>query len=435
MTPPPLPSVPPFRDGLYLGVNAVPDVALVVDCPEGCYFQAERVALNHDLTSTLLDPLGRHRLVQTEVDYGRLPLGTEPHLEATLDRAVARLSPALVLVAQATMVELTGNDLDALAARAEARLGVPVRAVHGDSLRGDFLDGWDAFVRLLAEVLTPDRITAPEAVGLVGYLPDRLEEDHRANLRELTRLVEGLGVPCAGALCDGGDTRSLACVLGAGTLVGLPHGRGLAERVARRTGARVVELPLPLGLDGTVRWLTTLGEALGRPEAARALVEAELAALVPPLDHLRTTRLAGRSVAIAHDPHWATGLAEACLELGLSVPVLGLQRRRGPAFQPSAAWFEPPVVLDALDVPAFRAAIAQAAPGGRVDVVLGPQELRGVADDLGAAFLEVGYPSFTTHAFSPRPLVGFAGLRRLVDELVNALAVRTWRETAACRST
>lgn len=435
MTPSHLPSVPPFRDGVYLGVNAVPDVALVVDCPEGCYFQAERVGLNHDLTSTLLDPLGRHRLVQTEVDYGRLPLGTERHLEATLDRVVAKLSPALVLVAQATMVEVTGNDLDALAARAEERLGVPVRHVRGDSLRGDFLDGYAAFLGVLADVLAPRQVEAPDAVGLIGYFPDRLEEDHRANLRELTRLVEALGVPCTGALCDGGDTRSLARVLGAGTLIGLPHGRGLARRVARRTGARVLELPLPIGLEATAAWVTALGEALGRGDAARSLLDAELGLLVPPLDHLRTTRLVGRSAAIAHDPYWAAGLAGAFVELGLRVPVVALRRRRGPAFEPPCAWADPPRVLEDFGVPALRAALEQAVPGGRVDVLVGPQELRGVADDVGAAFLEAGYPSFTTHAFFPRPFVGFAGVRRLVDELVNGLEERAWRETAACRST
>jgi len=435
MTPSHLPSVPPFRDGLYLGVNAVPDVALVVDCPEGCYFQAERVGLNHDLTSTLLDPLGRHRLVQTEVDYGRLPLGTEPHLEATVARVVDRLSPALVLVAQATMVELTGNDLDALAARAEEHAGCPVRHVRADSLAGDYLDGYAAFLATLADVLAPAQVDAPDAVGLVGYFPDRLEEDHRANLRELGRMIEALGVPYGGALCDGGDTRSLARVLGAGTLVGLPHGRGLARRVARRTGARVLELPLPVGLDASATWLTALGDALGRGEAARAFVEAELAALVPTVDSLRTTRLAGRSVAIAHDAPWATALDGAFVELGLRVPLIALRRRRGPAFQPPATWAEPPLVIEHFGVPEFREALGRAVPGGRVDVILGPQELRGVADDVGAAFLEAGYPSFTTHAIFPRPFVGFAGVRRVADELVNGLEVRAWRENAACRST
>ncbi len=425
-----LSTVPPFRDGLFLGVNAVPDIVLVVDGPEGCYFQSERVALNHDRTSTLLDPLGRHRVIQTEVDYGRLPLGTEAALEATIERVVEARSPALVLVTQATMVEVTGNDLEALVERVEARVSVPVRYVKPASLSGDYLDGYFSFLATLVEVLAPERVAAPGAVGVVGYFADRLEEDHRANLRELQRLVEALGLVYLGALCDGSDTSALARTLGAGILIELPHARGLARHVASRTGACVLELPLPIGLEVTTSWLASLGAAAGREAEARVFAERELGDLVPCLDKLRSTCLRGASVVVSHDAHWAAGLVSAMRELSLQVPLVALRRRRGPTFDAEDLAGRRVVVLEDTSVPAFREALETIDPERAVDLVLGPQELRGVSVSRGATFLEIGYPSFTTHAVFPRPLLGYLGARRLADEIANGLEERRWRTNA-----
>ena len=425
-----VPVVPPFRDGLLLGVNAVSDVVVVIDCPEGCYFQVERVGLSHDWSSTLLDPMGARRAIQTEVDYARLPFGTEDALERTVERAVQRLDPALVLLAQATMVEVTGNDLAAIADRLQQRVARPVRAIPSASLEGDCLDGFAAFVGALVDALAPERVLQPDAVGVVGYLPDRLEHDHRANVAELMRLVELTGRPCAGVLCDGGDTAAARRTLGAGTLVGLPHGRGAATRAAARTGARAVELPLPLGLAGTSGWVSALGEAVDATDVAADATRAELAALVPDLDRARTACLQGRSAVLAHDPVWAAGLLPYLHELALHVPLVALRRRRGPPFTAIDPTGGSPRVLDDYAPAELLRALEQVDPDGRVAVVLGAHDERAVAALHRSSFVELGYPSLTTHALAPRPLLGFTGARRLADELVNAVLAHEWATTA-----
>jgi nitrogenase molybdenum-iron protein alpha/beta subunit len=422
-----LPLVPPFRDGLYLGLNAVSDLALVVDCPQGCYFQLERVALNHDLNSALLDPLGRHRVVFTEVDYARLPMGTEAALERCIEAVAARLSPPLMLVTEATMVELTGNDLDALATRLEGRLGLPVRRIRSQSLDGDYLDGFAAFLEAVARALAPARVESPEAVGLIGYFPDRLEQDHLASLAELGRLVQWLGVPYAGALCDGGDASAVRRVLGAGLLVGLPHARGLASRIAALTGAQALELPLPIGLAGTAQWLTSLAERLGRASRAQALVDSELSELVPALDRVRSLYLQGLVAVPVHDPHWTPGLVDLLRELGLHVPLA--VTRGGLTPEPPRGDAET-VFLGATSARALATALDGLGLSPGVDLLLGATSERVLAAQRGASFVELGYPSLVQHALSPRPLLGFAGVRRLADELLSAVLAREWARTA-----
>jgi hypothetical protein len=178
---------------------------------------------------------------------------------------------------------------------------VPIRTRPFD---GDWLDGWESFLEGLAGVvLGPTAAPARDAgVAVVGYRPDRLEADHRANLDALRGLVEGLGLAWAGALCDGGPVASLARAATADLLVALPGGERAAALLAGRTGAHVVQAALPVGVGQTAAFLRAVAAAAGRPQAADAFLDARLPAVLPVLDRAAEAFLQDRAVAVATDP-------------------------------------------------------------------------------------------------------------------------------------
>lgn len=421
-----LPVTPPFLDGLYLGINAVPDAWLVVDAPAGCYFKLERIALNHDLNSTLFHPLARHRIAQTGIDYPDLVMGTEQKVRDIVRRVVQVASPPMVFLTETSVTQVTSNDLSGVAEDLARELERPVVFIRPDLFNGDYLDGYEAFLNVLAkQVRAMSGQLEPDVLAVVGYLFDRNEEDHHANTSEMKRMALAMGYREVVIWLDGSDIASLMRVGSAATLVALPCGQKAARLIAKQTGARVVELGLPVGISGTANWVRSLGRALGRDAAAEAFCRVELERLVPEADRIRESWLQDRRVAIAAEPELALGLLDFLSEMGMEVPlVVARSRREGRVGRLLEAASRLGVHVEVLYDPTASGLRARLRSLGALDVVVGSSQERAAAWPTGAGFVEIGYPSFITHAFHPRPFVGFSGVRNLLTEIGNAIRAK-----------
>ena len=56
-----------------------------------------------------------------------------------------------------------------------------------------------------------------------------------------------------------------------------------------------------------------------------------------------------------------------------------------------------------------------------VDLVVGSGAFRHLVADRSIGYVELGFPSYLSHALAPRPYLGFQGARVLVESLLNAL--------------
>ncbi|MDH5491355.1 MAG: nitrogenase component 1, partial [Myxococcales bacterium] len=182
---------------------------------------------------------------------------------------------------------------------------------------------------------------------------------------------------------------------------------------------------LPMGVGGTIRWLETLGRALDREDAARRLIRAELEPLLPTLERVRDRFLEGRRLAISAEPALAAGLFAVADELGLQVPLILAQTRHeerlGCVREAIAASRQRPLLLLDRGPLELETALRAFEEGRGAELLIGASPDRDTAANLGLEFLEVGFPSFLQHALFAKPLLGFAGMRRLADELVNAV--------------
>jgi hypothetical protein len=121
-----------------------------------------------------------------------------------------------------------------------------------------------------------------------------------------------------------------------------------------------------------------LGAAIGRPSRAEAVVEGETAAAVRDTERHVARLLAGRPVRIdLPDPVLSAALGRLCDDVGAVVE------------------------------PAF-------ASGG---LLLS----NGICGDRRApGYVPVGYPNYLDHPVLPRPTLGFAGFRSLVERMCDA---------------
>lgn len=409
-----------FAIGTYLAVNAIRDAYLLMDAPGCAHLKTQFVQGNHDWRSDLTSTSGFHRVANTDVHPWKMAASREAQIGALLER-VARHPPAgVTLLSSLPMATITGLDYDLVTRQVAARTGRRVLNVPADGLGGDWLDGYAAVLKALARGLPLDATARrPGAVAVVGYLMDRGEGDHLANLAALRRVVEGLGLSLVSVWPCGGTAEELRAVRHAELVVSLPYGREAARLVAGRTGAALLETDLPLGLAGTERWIRQVAAAAGVAARADAVVDDELAAPVRAVEWVVHYHLLHRRLVFLGEPHLGLAVGQFAEELGVAVEHYLVTNRRPHARALLERVGAARVTCDPKRA-ALRARLRALAEAGQCDVLV----TNSTGLDAGPppfAVVELGYPSFYTHALDERPFLFGRGAAGLVERLMNEL--------------
>lgn len=426
---------PTYLTGVYLAANAIRDVYLVVDGPNCAFFRIPQIQPNHDWLSDLVRSSGLHRVVDTDATPTRVSQGNPTLLLERLRQVDGLPDCGGILLTPMAHVAITGRQYPTLLDGLDPPLEHPVIQVESRSLSGDWLDGYANTLTALAHHvdLAPapardsDVGTQPgqeRRVAIVGHLLHRNEADATADLAELRRLVTALDLEVVGAWPDGGPWADLAAVGTADTILSLPYAREASRVLAERTGATLVELDLPVGLDACCVFLRRLGEATDRVDEAEALMVRELERVVGRLEWIVAHELQGSRVLVANDPYLVHALRGALTELGCCVELELVFARSDHGVAPPTPDRGKPAPRHYL-TPTL--AQLNADNGG---------ERLGLGIDLGVVcslavdlmqdedrtmpLVEVGFPAYYTHALYPQPLLGFDGVLCLVSRLVTA---------------
>lgn len=410
----------PYQLGVYLAVNAVSDACVVVGGGDCVMPKIDFLAGNHDIYSTLLSPVGNHRVICTMT--GPLPQDDnhEKKLSALLANVAASGDFAVVLATGLPFFKLAGMDYEGIAAGIKG--GAPVVDVPARSLEADWLEGYARALDALARAMPSPKGPASGAknrrprVALAGYLMDRNERDHAANIEELGCLLGLCGLELSCVFPSGGSFGGLARALEADVIVSLPYGRKAAARLAARSGAALVETGLPMGLKGTARWLGAVRRAAGLPAplppAVSGLETQAARDMAPALDVL-----AHRNIVYAGDPYLFAAFSAFASELRMRVPAALINSLAKPldcSRLPDRLLFSPDTAAAAAGVKALS---------GYLKPHLAVGNSFAATESLvpGLPFTELGFPSYGHHCLSDEPFLGFSGARTLAGRMINCL--------------
>lgn len=270
--------------------------------------------------------------------------------------------------------------------------------VFGD---GDWVDGWRAALDALAEsIYLEPRDGNPRSVAVVGSPFFRNEGDARGNVAEIKRLlVDGLDLDVVSMWPDGGDIAALGRAGRANTIISMPYGRCASSTIAARTGARVIEVGLPIGLGGTTDWLEELGEAFGVTDIVATFIESELDRVVPRFEWVVPHYLIHRKVFVLQDGPMASAIAKALDETGCDV--MGVVTTGG--------------LCECNQLTEFP---------DSADIWIASRPGIGMAMTRMAAVVEIGFPSSGTHYINNYGWLGYVGFAGLVETMINRISVR-----------
>ena len=412
----------PFLDGVYLAINAIPDAALIVDAPSCVMGKVERIQGNHDWFSDLVTT-GRKRILHSNLNLPELSAGDQKSLFEVIRNASPDSGISAIFLTALSLVTVTGRDLGLVVDEISEELEKSIIEIPSRDLYSDWLDGYSETLLSLAREIPPPEApgeASADSVAVIGYLMDRNEADHHANLAEIRRLIESLGLEVSTIWPSGAPLAELAKAANASALISLPYGRKAAKELSKRFDVPHIAAPVPIGFDRTADFLRVIGEALGREKLAEKAVREGEREVLPKLKWVVPRWFVDRGFAIMAEPFALESMVDFLSGLGaraelLFSPTLDIHV---PKIRPGD--LPKPLVFDPSNE-TIGSEIRRCALNGELDLCIGDTFFCQIANHVGIPALEYGYPSHFTHRLIGHPTYGYQGVLGIAERWANSI--------------
>lgn len=255
----------------------IPDAAVVVNGPLWCYFYALRYIER-------ACPSVGNRFYCTQPDNNAVIYGTEDCLLEILAVIRENTKPSVLLIENSCAISLIGDDVAGIAR--QAKLSCPVVSLDSGGIKGSFSDGYQAGAKAyFSKIPLQSRGEArPRTVNLLGCT---LGYYNAANdIGEIKRLLALAGyqvLACPGA---GSSTEEIAGMTKAELNIVIHEelGGGIAQYLQKEYGMPYLSLLPPYGMEGSMKWLRTIGQIMWMSDTSLAVVQQEIDELSKKMD-------------------------------------------------------------------------------------------------------------------------------------------------------
>lgn len=399
----------PFHIGVYLAINAIRDSFLLLDGPNCVIPKIEYIYGNHDLNSNIFSPDGSSRILYTMSLPSKQKLNPELKLEILLPLFANSSKYGAVFVSGQPFHNLTGMDYEGIAASVKTKS--PIGVIPPKSMEFDWLEGYSIALEVAAGLLSYGKELKKNTAAIVGYLFDRNEKDHTANIMELKRLLSlcGLDLIC---VFPGGDSfDNLSKAAEAEYIISFPYGRKAAQAIASKSGAKIIETEIPIGFAGTTEWLQKICEETGR-NLPNTVPEEERSSKIQYLKIASLLR--HKPVVFAGDPYLFNAIFSFCEELVMRPECAILNCSPQKLKNISRHTLFEPTTGEALET------IAELQGFEKPELLIGNSFANTEGFAPGIPFLELGFPSYSHHCLIDEPFMGYAGAVSLIGRLINS---------------
>lgn len=264
---------------VLLWVNAIRDSYLWMDSPDCFFFKNDFVQWNHDITSNLRQADWNHKFLATISDANNVVWNRNAKFIETLKMMSEQTFVKQIFVSSMPMSQIVWTDYDWIIKEVKEWLKVnkPIFNIPSRSMTDCWLEWYSDLLFSLAKNINIDWwIQKKENIAIVWNLFDRWEGDCIANVNELKRIIEGLGLNVVSIWLDGWNYNDVLSIKNAWTIISLPYGRKAAKKIANRLNADLLELDLPFWLDKTGEFIRSIWKHFQIEEKWEDFIKEEL---------------------------------------------------------------------------------------------------------------------------------------------------------------
>lgn len=398
--------------GARVVLNPIADAAHIVHGPIGC------AAYTWDIRGSLSSgPQLYRQSFSTDMKAGEIIFGGEKKLYDAILEVARDYKPAAIFVYSTCTAGVIGDDIRAVCAQAERRIGCRVIPVRSEGFRGNKSDGYKAACEALLNLIGTGNNDkrAPYLINILG------EFNVAGDLWETKRYLEKLGVEVVASITGDGRIGDIAGAHAAH--LNLVQCSGsltyLAKKMAVKFGIPFQQVSF-FGLDDFSRAILYVANFFGDKgmrQRAAEIVERETHKTQSILAAYRQ-KLKGKKAAIyMGGPAKTKSLIKAFNQLGMRVVIAGTQSGRADDYRKIASLLDDGAVI--ID-DANPLELVELIKKSRADIFVGGVKERYLAYKLGVAFSDFNHDRDILFA-------GYRGMVEFAKEVHDSIFSPVWR--------
>lgn len=230
---------------------SIPGSYVIVNGPLWCYFYAMKY-----IDDSM--PGAAERFYCTQPDQNSLVYGTEKDLINGFEYLKKNGNPERLFVQNNCSISLVGDDIEGIAAK--SHLPWPVYGIDSGGLHGSFAGGFSRALSLLVQQMNP--LKKSDGVNVLGLSSVYLRG--KADAIEIRRLLELCDIHVVSMPGVGDSWESIMKAPEAALNIVVRNELALkaAEDMKSRFDIPYISVGLPYGMEGTLRWLNRIAEAV-----------------------------------------------------------------------------------------------------------------------------------------------------------------------------
>ncbi|MDD3302448.1 MAG: nitrogenase component 1 [Candidatus Gracilibacteria bacterium] len=305
----------PFLTGIFMGVNALEDVALFVDGPDCVFYKADMIYKTHDLFSKLKDASIDTKIYFSGIMPNKIVRGYDDEIKRKLTFIEKNNNFTLGIVTCMPVTGLIANQYENIYCDMQKDfIFIPSKT---DKFR---LDGYGDLLKELAKYIKLDetKIKNKFGISIIGYLYDRNEGDCRGNIEEIKRLLNLIGVEINSIWLDGGKMIDLSKVELSSLIISFPYGKQATKILSKRMSIEYIDLEIPFGIKNTIKFIKQIGLKLGVDnKLIDEVIKSEFNEVKQKIDCLDSSKFIGKKFLYAGDTFLESGIIDIGNFLGM----------------------------------------------------------------------------------------------------------------------
>jgi nitrogenase molybdenum-iron protein alpha/beta subunit len=304
------------------------DVGIVIHSPQGCAATVAAAFDAHEIDFTKRK-VGCTRLFETDV-----VMGAAEKLAGLIKEVDGTFGTQVLFVIGTCAADIIGEDIEGLCRQLQPEVRARLIPVMAGGFRGDSYDGIDLGLKTLLPFIATDRPKTERSVNLIAPQAN-LNPTWRADLEWVKTILQSFNIKVQTVLSQLASWEELEEAGRAAASILLSHDAGdsFGRKLQEIYGIPLIlaDIPLPVGLKNTARWLRALGAYFDAEEQAEFLIgegEAKVADTLRRRALMIIPRYRNCRIAVSADATIGIGLARMLFEELEMVPELFLFRSK-----------------------------------------------------------------------------------------------------------
>jgi light-independent protochlorophyllide reductase B subunit len=396
------------------------DTSIVIHSPQGCAATVANAFDTHEIDFT------KRKVACTRLFETDIIMGAGEKLESLIKEADKSFNRSVMFVVGTCAADIIGEDIEGLCKTLQPEVNARLIPIMAGGFRGTSYDGIDLGLKVLAPFIQKSHDSHVNSVNIIAPHAN-INPTWMADLRWVGEVLGSLGIKVQTVLPHSTSMEELKSFGEASANILLNHDAGyaFAKKIQEEASIPFIlgDIPLPIGLKNTARWIRAIGTYFDQEEKAEEIISAgeeKVADVLRRRALMIIPRYRNLRVAVSADATYGIGLLRMLFEELEMIPELVLIRSNnheaGKIFEREvqSLGISPAVVFGA---DGYQ--IKKALEDSKANAVIGSSWEKYMAEELGIRIAFDLFAPTNRDVYLDKAYMGYEGMLNMLEIIGN----------------